>query len=903
MPNVAHLKGQVDYMKNRVLYFKEKLDFLLTHINWLLYAVVILVASLLWLPFKQLVSNLSLHFQTQPSQLEQDVIAGILATILPSGMVWIVKRLKGGKALASRAKAWLYRLLSQIYYDNEGKVFAKPIPRIIHIFYRRKSFLIPSQEQVTKDLLEYIMRPDEAGPRIAWIIGPSYSGKTTTILNVLIQIITNTHYQSAFYQIDRKIKYYDLSRPNSDINYLMSLKPGELRNCLVIIDNFHSLSAENCLVCANQLSKWDSFATIVLTREPHEFLNQDMQIAKLETAIKEQGRPFNLPPLDVNSSSLKPSYYATLTTQYGFVPENENAAIIFHLAGILNWHSENKTNFTHIFSAFYNGTADNGVENQTIVAVIATSLFSGGISMSTLKGVLKGCNPMLYVRMLVNSGFLQPSPEISNEYYLFHETLARYYIQHTYQSYRKQYQAAFLALMSIDGATLHQRYLYSRLLLQISNEDTQYDVLFLNSNYKNLLNQMNFIASLEPKARYLYSREFGILYDRIGLLKSAETAYQDYLEQGSNRADAILKLVQVNHQYYQKYRDEYPVMLADPDPYIRLLAKYWKLHIEMHTGTFSFAQFSDLITEWEMYLNPILTSHPYEGMHLLRRTYFDYFRVYYMQGILDYTKLDLLRSVTLRAALLKLPEFSAYFNKFVYGHYLHYDVVFKLGIFHDPATEEELRFVFGDKQEVLFSGCDLEKIVDLALGFYAEACNFMEQVGDKTAYFVRCRYMEIEAARGKYEQANTFYQNFYAFAKKEQSDYYKGCAELYISKLLLIKRFDPREVPSMDTSALYNEIMNRLDNAWRYFHSADHVNPYAETYIILYRTLLQFITDGAESPKQARKRLRDGSAALVALAQKNNYLRLKKILGLIDEEHLSFATAGNIIKYFPFVAQ
>lgn len=887
-------------VKNRVLYFKKKIDFFLTYIDLSAHLAVACVTVLIWFPVRHGLNAFLRTVEMETTSFFQNVLAGIIAAIIPSTIAWILKKLNHRKTISPYLKSKLYCLLSNTYNNSGNEICKKIVPKIIHIFYHRKTFLVPSQKEMTEKLLNFITTPNLHRTKIAWVIGPAYSGKTTVAINLLEDLITKEKYRSIFRKVDRKIKYFDLSRPDFDAKALMDLEYNKLYDRLIIIDNFHKLPSEKCLTFAVTLREWPTFATIVLSRKPDEFLNQDIQIAKLEEEI-DKGFKLILEPLDAQISSLTPTEYSSLIYRYNLSPAEENAAILFHLAGIVDGNSTSN-DITQTFLDFYSGKPINIEMSQFFISVIAASIFSGGVSLEMLRNLVPDCDLLHHVHDAVNSGFLQPSPEIGDDYYLFHETLARYYIRHSYAKNRMYYRKTFKSLCKLHRYNIYQKFLYSVLLLN-SEKPHAYDEVFLVCNYRNMLDQMNLIAELEPQAKFLYGREFGILYDRLGELRQASEAYDIYLSHGTNKADAILKLVQVNHQFYSKYEHEYPQMAISSDPYIRLLFKYWKAHIEMHKGIFSFDNFSEVVFEWEQHMEKILSVWKYEGLHLLRRTYFDYFRIYYMQGLLNYKKLELLKSTTLRARLSELPEFNAYYNKFILGHYIHYELMFELGIFNETASPEELNFVFGEKAGFIPSPNDMNCIMESALYFYKESYNFLEKIGDKTAFFVQCRYMEIQAARGLYEEAWEFFQRFYTFANQERNDYYLGCANLYMSKLLLIKRVDPTLLVERASSSLEHEIFLKLETAKKYFHSADLSNPYIDCYINLYEALLNYLLRSPQNPSQAKDEFDIKCEDLLCVGKKYNYFRFLKVLEFNKGKSLSFQQIYNIIRFFPFVAQ
>ena len=889
------------------MYFRKKLDFILTHLNWFFYLVFVILSIILWVPFRAVISGFITSLSYEVSDFLLNVIAGILTTVLTGGATWLFSKLRFGKRWALIIKVKIYRHLLNKYELHKGRLHQFIIPNIIRIFHRNKVFIVPEQRIIVQTLLDFLMNYKNHDQKIFWITGEAYSGKTTTILFLLIELITVFRYEQVYQILDRKIKYFDLARIDAHVDAVFQIKPDDMRDCLVIIDNFHRLPSEMCLAYAEHFVKWTTLATIVLTREAHEFLDQDTQITKFEDFIKQYGIRLNLRKLDIRNSGMKNSDIARLSSLYGLNPFLENASIAFHLAGLVNQNTNSNTefNFTKIFSRFFNGQAYGEKYANFFIAIISTSLFSGSFSISEVKRIFIDDKWDWHIRMFLSSGFIKPSPDIDKEFYLFHETLSKYYMIQTYNIYIEEYKYIFSKLNELNKNNLQVHYLYSRLLLINDKNKMKYDLLFLKSNHMILLEQLIFIGRLEPSAHSQFCREYGILYDRVGHLKKAVDAYSEYLYQGNFRADAIMKLLQVDHTMYENYSGEFPALMMDGNPYVRLLSRYWKLHLEMHNGTFSFVEFAEIMHEWEEFAEQILATYPYDGIHLLKRSYFDYFRVYYMQGILDYKCLRLLSSQKLSSLLFQLPEFDAYYNKFVYGHYLHYDLMYKFGIFQEFATTDELNIIFGDKGNLIASSRQMEEIMHLANSYYTEAYTFMEKAGDKTAIFVRCRFMEVLGALGDYDKAIVFYKEFYMFAKEEGVNFYMGCAELYIAKILMIKRFDVTQIDGMNIELLNIEILDLLNSAEKNFYTDSKINIYTDVHISLYRMLLLYVIEAPVNPKLAKRKFVVRFKELEKNAHEKNYYRMKKLMMYINNNgyYLSFSMISNIVRFYPYVSQ
>ena len=153
-----------------------------------------------------------------------------------------------------------------------------------------------------------------------------------------------------------------------------------------------------------------------------------------------------------------------------------------------------------------------------------------------------------------------------------------------------------------------------------------------NSNFINLHDEMIFLFDQKICDISDYYKEMGILCDRCGKLHDARRFYSLYLDAEKN-PDAFYKLVQIDHKVIDKYPDIKSAALNSSDIYINSLAKYWEIHINMHRGIFQFQTLFNLAICFEENVDYIINAYLYDGIHLLRRLYFDIFRLYYLEGI------------------------------------------------------------------------------------------------------------------------------------------------------------------------------------------------------------------------------------------------------------------------------
>lgn len=155
-----------------------------------------------------------------------------------------------------------------------------------------------------------------------------------------------------------------------------------------------------------------------------------------------------------------------------------------------------------------------------------------------------------------------------------------------------------------------------------------------NVNFKNIYDDMDYLFSLEPERKVHYYKELGIICDRMGKLALARSYYLK--ESVEINAELFYRLVQIDHSFYDKKTE---LNLTHPNIYLNILSEYWDIHMKMHTGVFDFENITKLAETCSQNFDELLSYDMYDGLHLMRRIYFDVYRIFYLRGILDYNTL------------------------------------------------------------------------------------------------------------------------------------------------------------------------------------------------------------------------------------------------------------------------
>lgn len=893
-------------MKSRVYYFEKQLDFLLTHVVSCIVIVVLLIIGLCALfvtPFRLLLESAVSLLSLSTGALGIDVIAALIPILIASFFTALAVRLKSMKKASLLIKRRVYTVLKRVHDRESANECTKSfLSHLINVLFVGEIHPLSSQSEAIRSLHAALENSDPSQTSLLWIIGPEFSGKTMVVTQLLIELVTKKKYLELYQRIDRRIHYCDVSRNTFDVDGLIDeLNSGKLSGHLLIVDNLHKVSAQNALRLICAIPNDELFAAIVTSRYPKDFLDQDCQIDALDSIVKQYGERIELRPFSIPETTAR----KTVVDERIVALRNEH--FLFYFSNLVR--SEASERYLESFSAFVAGESQSKDAESVFIALSAACVFTGNASLETMNDLCKPKDVTKDLKALSEAGFIHQAPDRESNCYLFHESIARSVMKRTFAKHRNDYERCFRILLEKAKEPTASKYFYSRLLLQ-DERDRQLDIVFGISNYNSLLNGLRFTCELQNEIKTKYCREFGIIYDRLGELAEATSAYETYFKKTSS-ADALLKIVQVDHTVYYAHQNDIERFATSSDAYSRLLAGYWVLHMDMHAGSFSFDRFAELLDDWRDCVEEVLVKEPYSGIHLLRRTYFDYIRTYYLCGILDPEKLLHLDDEPIRANLEKLKEFKAYYSKFVYGHMLHYDVLFKFGALGEAPSEKEISYVFGRESQTAYRIADkaIQSIARAALQHYSEAISYMDRVGDKTSYFVRCRYMEVKETLGEYEEAEAFYESFEAFARREGNAYYLGCAALYKAKLYLIMRFDPRRLTnSAESGLLEDSISKSLSEAEIQFKYADETNVYIDVHLELYQAIFNYISHGPlheNKDNAARGKFLRSLARIKSTCESKGYNREIRLIENLCEspETLSFMKLKAAVTYYPFVAQ
>lgn len=734
-----------------------------------------------------------------------------------------------------------------------------------------------------------------------------------------MDLISNNEYHDLFEQLDGKIIYFDLGRDDFNLQQLLkTYTTGKYENHLLVLDNLHKMSSTDCFSVISQVVlNIQAFAIIVLLRKPEDFLCDSSQVVKLSKIIQSRGIPYYLPAVSkVDFAAYKENAFGNFCSQFRLDDTDyTNDAIIVHLSSLYVRRKSDTNKIIPKIQTFLYGEDSAKEIHKKLAAIVSASLFTGSFSIEVLQKCQRNSeynwNPFLY--RLLDIGFLISYPDSSKKYYYFHEKLAKYYLNQNFSApyYKNLYLEYFTKLRDYyaniqnDLLTL----LYSILLPDGTSYRYLFDNIVINANFINLFEEMNFLLKQDEERRLNYYRELGILCDRMGELQEAKEYYYKYLKQVKS-PDAFYKLVQIDHEYINKYPDIVREALESEDYYYVLLGKYWEQHISMHDGIFDFNSFKQIVLDGQVRCQQVLQKHPYDGLHLLRRIYFDLFRVYYLAGVLKPTELFFAisdNSSLKRKLSLMLEEFEAYYIKFAVAQFLGQDLLFSLAFLNKSVDRNEYNFMIKTHSHLSFEQMsNSQEIAAETVRLYKAAIDMMERSGDKTAMFVRYHMYGtklILVNDGNYSEFEQFYEDYMGFATRENDVEYQSYAELFKLKMLLVKMSSPAVIGFEPN---YSDLVNQADKkisltrTYQQLCNTKKGNTYAELRLDLYESIFRFLSQKTDT-WQFKKQI----LAIKETAKNNNYKRELHVIDYIEacQFNLSRENIRVIVTYYPIITQ
>lgn len=877
-----------------------------------------------------------------------DAFFSVLLSILIGNFF---RNIWGKKKISAKLKSSIYYNLNKRYGLSRKWFLQKAIPVLINIFLHKKPLNYYKQADYVAHLVECLGKSTGTlqEKHIIWLSGESYSGKTTIIFRFLKELTAKKNV-ALFEEYEKQIYYYDLGTPSLDIGVLyQNVSNSRYVNSLLILDNIHKLELSDLRNFVTILENYHNNIKFIIccARELDEFCYSQEIYERLERFIEEFSVYIGITPIShtrdsvvipqvkicdeiaLNVSSSKDRFDIFCWKTIG--KQSPNNLVLIVQCYNLYMSSQDKKICKFIYRVYdtLNGQTTNMVLLKVLSFIIYGTLFSGGFEEKWFYEYTKQMDSKknriranMYYKQLQKSSFISIICSGSANEIVFHEKLAKYYFEciNDNADFIQTSDAVirFLIKKVIECGRFSNAWKYTLLLSEPADNYGLFDKALLYANFQTMMEDLHYIIYVKRYNEKLFYRELGILSDRIGNMSISADYFQKIINREFNFY-IYINLVQVDHS---KYRDDLMEPLFDSDdPYLRIASAYWKAHIELHDGIFRFEDFYNLLAVWIEHKDYILQKHIYDGLHLMRRWYFDCFRVYYLSGTFCPEKLQDIIQADLFRDVKGLPEYEAYRYKFQFAFFLHYDLLFQVAILDSVDDESIKRWDELILENSIYKkiknadiGCKLDIIVDEARKYYQASSDGFKKIMDKSYRYSDLRICELRMAKynvnvSDIKKNELYLYDYIAHSKKIKIDEYVAYGYTYLLKTYLaglyctIIQDNNNANGQIGDTVLYvsDEKIQECFTYIKKFHDSyrgDRNNVYALYRLNIYEILYAYLRNNI-AYENALGKLR----GLRKKAKKKGYHREELLLESLIKKKLQRDDILKVFKYYPLVMQ
>lgn len=683
-------------------------------------------------------SNCFVNWQLDPYfEIERIIVTSILTAIMG---VLIQTFFKTNKMRIHISK--MYRFLCRQYLSSQSAIVCRIIENFINIIYKGNFLPIHEQSNMVENILKNLSEISlgHTAAHLFIISGDAHSGKTILAKKIINDIFTREEYIFLLKKYSKSIYYYDfVSFKNQLDQILKDYERNYYYNNIIVFDNIHNLDNSKIKRILTHIIRFPNNAkcVLILTRDINYAIDDELYAEIEEKKSNSIIKTGNLSVLQFDSEYIESEDFSNFLNM---LKMNQNLLnnnfIKFHLYYIYNIYLKNKNNdIKKLFNELSSFNFTNSLV-KGLLFICCCALFTGIVDLNILKKWLVRKNMHIYLNTYVEIGILNKFQGIRSSEYSLHEKTARAYISYA------STQVAGLNLCKdyfyflYKNTTNDLQYRYS-LPFDKERSEISFDSIIKKGNFKILYEDIIFVIDIFNLDKTKFNHEMGLLNDRIGGYKLTKNYILNLYNQTKDDKHLITLLHSDHMMYYDNgYHNTYLKLSQSNDLYLNFASNYWINHIMMHQGQWNVNNFVKLYEKLPKQLDNI-ANQSYEAFHVLRRFYFDALRIYYLQGVGDYNYFaNILENLKFIANYLKnnLPEFDIYKYKFIYGHYIHYNLLYNYYVLEINPTKDELNF---------FNCNNISNAINIAMDYYFKAYKSFKKNGDKTYDYVLLRMCEL----------------------------------------------------------------------------------------------------------------------------------------------------------------
>lgn len=877
----------------------------------------------------------------------------VISSLISCGINRFVSKISIIKEYAPRFRRWVYDWLRKKYEKSNKGITHAIIPWWINLFLHGKSLNFYNQNSYIQTIMKYIGMQNPI-KHIVWIKGQAHSGKTTIIFKFIIEL-TKRNNLALFQEYEKHIYYFDLGSPSLNINTNIhtSISQGKYENALLILDNIHKLDLKELrtLITLLENSHTAIKFLVCLSRQYEDFCFSQEIYLRLKEFIRLNAEEIDINLLQDDTNQII-DFNTIIKDEINLYTQNSNGNYQTFCNKIIKNHQnmnialavqcynlyqstpgrDDREYIYKVFDAINLGDGDIALK-YTLSFIIFATLFSGGFETTWFYEYTKNLkddsiyrNAKCHFRKLQKYSFISIVCASNSNEIVFHEELAKYYFELVDKNakYKEINQSVIKYLLEKNKA--YNRYtsawIYNVILQPETPNDTYlFDKSLCIANFKTLLDDLLYLIKEKNSVMCSFDRELGILYDRSGYLNEATKCFKKALQNNFDPA-IYINLIQVDHNEYNE-ENIAPLLETKNDHYVRIAAKYWKAHIDVHDGVFHFNDFSNLLEEWKTHKDTILKKYPYDGLHLLRRWYFDCFRVYYLSGTFNPELLKPIIASGLVEQINYLPEFEAFCHKFQRAFFLHYDILFEKGMFNKLDYEN-----FKHWDHIMLSNqfytklksakeqgiSEIDTIVIEAINYYKASSDGLKKIMDKSYRYSDLRIWELKLAKEIVNAEDIcknerFIQQYIEHSKEIQVDEYVAYGYTYLLKNYLVGQYclsteyddNPNNDKVLKNLYITDDLIQDCFTNIEVYHGkyrGERKNKYCLFRLKIYKTIYNYMQN-RNSFEQTENQIHKLSEAADTLG----YHREKMLLDYLMTKQLNRVDIINFYKYYPLVMQ
>lgn len=709
-------------MKNKI----RKQNFIKPISKIIIFAIIIFILFIGFI----IINKVSKHIIEKIQGLTKEEIeyisvltSAIIETTIGSILASIDKTRKYVIRIYHIAELKLYKHINLSKRNNWRK------NRYIHNFNNERIILYSSQSKAIHDFFDSLKNDSR---NMFYIKGNYNVGKTSTIMMIFDKCSDFIDY---YEEINRR-SIYICSFFNEDQiqNFLERYKLEKYKNYYIFIDDISELSTvlqiriwENILLPFLRNEECKAKSIVLITNKNRSVINNKM--------ASEDKAKYTIIPIEKEENIF--TYHQYDFKNSDFFPR-DNKPVMLWLNRILVFEDSER-----IIDLILEHK-DNPIKTL-FVCLTALCLFSRIASLDILKNLYLtlGYTKLQFyknIKSLVKNKFVLLFPFIKHTVYL-DTNITKLFAKH----YRKEPIYVQVLSFYVEGYPLincAEKWLLnceSRLLNILPFNQKENRRLFKDAfnygNYSFLLSELLQIISSNKRKEYLFYKELGYLYEKIGDRDTAIIYIKKYLQVSPDveeKQKIYLLLFEITHHVDQSIEKLLKLKHSN-NLYIKLQSEYWLKHIEIEKGNFNY---DELKSVKNMFLQIKQYQDEINYYHILRRMFSDLARVYFLEGKINKETFIEFRNDMQNSGLNRFhSEYEDFFNLLTKAHYLHYDVIFQLGFYgrfiHDCDDK------YGENPKV-------DEMISKAIDEYQKCETNFKNYGDKAWYTISIRKNELK---------------------------------------------------------------------------------------------------------------------------------------------------------------